>query len=60
MSEILNVCLSCTSDKNTFNIFDTHECEGCEEVYAVMLKSCFNILVSEYFNILRNSNTNRL
>ncbi|XP_026322791.1 zinc finger protein 552-like, partial [Hyposmocoma kahamanoa] len=47
MSEILSVCLSCANDKNTFNIFDTHECEGCEEIYAEMLKSCFNILITD-------------
>lgn len=50
MSDILSVCISCGNDKDTFNIFDTHECEGCEEVYADMLKSCFNILVSECLN----------
>lgn len=47
MSEILGVCLSCANDKNTYNIFDTHECEGREEIYADMLKSCFNIVVSK-------------
>lgn len=50
MSEILSVCLSCADDTNTFNIFDTHECEEREEIYADMLKSCFNILVSKYLN----------
>lgn len=46
MSTISNVCFSCAVNINTFNIYDTHECEGCEEIYVDMLKSCFNIFVS--------------
>ncbi|XP_049883431.1 zinc finger protein with KRAB and SCAN domains 1-like [Pectinophora gossypiella] len=40
-------CISCLGDENLFNIFDTHECQGKEEVYVVMLKSCFDITIQE-------------
>ncbi|KAJ2948799.1 hypothetical protein O0L34_g8057 [Tuta absoluta] len=43
MSESQRICISCLDSDDVFNIFDTHECEGIEEIYVEMLKSCFDI-----------------
>ncbi|KAI5636540.1 zinc-finger associated domain (zf-AD) domain-containing protein [Phthorimaea operculella] len=47
MSVSGGICISCLETDNVFNIFDTHECEGIEEIYVEMLKSCFDIGLSK-------------
>lgn len=45
--ETNEMCFSCKSKDDVYNIFDTHRCEDIEEVYADMLKQCFDIEVNK-------------